>query len=863
MRKSFASAVLTFCALCAVVFALPGPAFAGTEGTAIHASDFDGASRYEIKTGGKYYLAEDTAGSIFINGAKSVTLDLNGKTINGSYTFAALAVSQSAGLKVVGPGSIKNGATGRLAAVQIANGQNGVTLTDLTVQATNAAALEIASGNVLVYGGSYTTTVNDASAASPNAIHMQYGDASSTLEASATTGVSAPSFTLKGNGTIISTGEPKSSALQSYPEFGRGCTLSDFPIQLNTNNVYSVRALLKDSDNDVLCQQEDGTFKVVSKEDVYDGAHYRILDVPNLGTVYFSDENTAKDIAQKLNLSYGSQCLVQFDASGGTAVSDKYVWVGDTVAQPASTRKGYELVGWTTDQGYTNLDTVTLFNFADSITAPLALWAVWKPNPAVAEIVGGRQYATIQEAVEAAKDGDTVRVLADTSECVTVDKAKSITLDLNGKTLTAPEDYDENDHGVIKITAAAKLKITNGTINSHLNGTESSRSECCIYVSQDAGAAVDVSELSLTGLMAAVNASSGTFRFLGDKNKVETENNADCALLFGGSAKATIEGGEFKNDGLNNYADQGCVLLDGSATLDIKGGTFDDAISVTGDAASLTIEGGEFARANNASAVVANKVFYKSSSSSGYEVVDVKTARENARWVVTDAGVDPKTKVYTDSEKDAREYFETGATNGKGMWDELSSESTLHKMHKVQFVSGSTVRSTSYLESDVDEYGELPKVSAPAGYSFGGWFVGKTEVKADDAPTDELDYNVSVLAKWVADEKKDDSDSKGDSEDEDSDDKDDSDGKNDDTDDSGDKNNEKGDPRDESNGGENSQNPSSPEGATSKNVAKTKTIVSKSGILPTTGDFASAGAVILGLCGIAAVGADRLRRRRQ
>lgn len=862
MRKSFASAVLTFCALCAVVLALPGPALAGTEGTAIRASDFGSTSRYEITTGGKYYLAEDTAGSIFINGAKDVTLDLNGKTINGSDNYAALAVSQSPSLKIVGPGSIKNGA-GRLAAVQIANASNLVRLTDIAVSATNAAALEIASGEVIVQGGSYTTTVNDASAASPNAIHMQYGDASSTLTASATTGVSAPSFTLKGNGTIISTGEPKSSVRQSYPTFGRGCTLSDFPIQLNDQNAYSVRALLEDSSSDVLCQQEDGTFKVVSKDDVYDGAHYRILNVPNLGTVYFSVENTAKDVADKLGLSYESQCKVQFNTSGGTAVGDKYVWAGDTVAQPTSTRKGYELVGWTTDQNYTNLDTVTLFDFTNSITAPLTLWAVWRPDPAVAEIVGGRQYATIQEAVDAAKDGDTVRILADASECVEVEKAKSITLDLNSKTLTAPEDYDENDCGVIKITAAANLNITNGTINSRLNGTESSRSECCIYVSKDAGANVDATGLSLTGHMAAVNASSGTFRFLGDKNKVETGNNADCALLFDGSVKATIEGGEFKNGGLNNYADQGCVLLNGSATLDIKGGTFDDAISVKGDAASLTIEGGEFARANNASAVIAKKVFYKSSSSNGYAVVDVQAARENARWVVTDAGADPKTKVYTDGERDAREYFETGAVDGEGKWGELSDGSTLHKMHKVQFVSGSTVLSTSYLESDVDEYGELPKVSAPTGYSFGGWLAGNTEVEADDAPTDELDYNVSVMPKWVADEKKDDSDSKGDSDDKDSDDKDDSDGKNDDEDDSDGKNDEKGDPRDESNSGENPEASSSPKGTTSKNAVTTKTTVVKNGILPTTGDAALAGVVILGLCGIAVVGAERLRRRRQ
>ena len=68
-----------------------------------------------------------------------------------------------------------------------------------------------------------------------------------------------------------------------------------------------------------------------------------------------------------------------------------------------------------------------------ALVMALSLCSVsWATDPAVAK-VGDQEYATLEEAIDAAKRNDTVTLLADTRENVTIDKA--LTLDLNGHTL--------------------------------------------------------------------------------------------------------------------------------------------------------------------------------------------------------------------------------------------------------------------------------------------------------------------------------------------------------------------------------------------------------------------------------------------
>lgn len=73
--------------------------------------------------------------------------------------------------------------------------------------------------------------------------------------------------------------------------------------------------------------------------------------------------------------------------------------------------------------------------------------------------VGDAKYATLASAITAAKDGETVKLLADVTESVTIAADRTLTLDLNGKTLSAgkaSEALTVTGHLTIDDTSAAK-----------------------------------------------------------------------------------------------------------------------------------------------------------------------------------------------------------------------------------------------------------------------------------------------------------------------------------------------------------------------------------------------------------------------
>ena len=73
--------------------------------------------------------------------------------------------------------------------------------------------------------------------------------------------------------------------------------------------------------------------------------------------------------------------------------------------------------------------------------------------------IGAIGYATLADALAAAKDGETVKLLADVTESVTIAADRTLTLDLNGKTLSAgkaSEALTVTGHLTIDDTSAAK-----------------------------------------------------------------------------------------------------------------------------------------------------------------------------------------------------------------------------------------------------------------------------------------------------------------------------------------------------------------------------------------------------------------------
>lgn len=74
--------------------------------------------------------------------------------------------------------------------------------------------------------------------------------------------------------------------------------------------------------------------------------------------------------------------------------------------------------------------------------------------------VGGTEYQTLASAIAAAKNGDTVTLLTDTTEDVSISGIKDLTLDLGGKTLT----NTGKGKATLFVGGGASVSVKNGSI---------------------------------------------------------------------------------------------------------------------------------------------------------------------------------------------------------------------------------------------------------------------------------------------------------------------------------------------------------------------------------------------------------------
>ena len=173
--------------------------------------------------------------------------------------------------------------------------------------------------------------------------------------------------------------------------------------------------------------------------------------------------------------------------------------------------------------------------------------------------VNGVGYATLADAIDAAKDGDTVTLLADATEDVAINK--NITLDLGGKTLT----NTNSGKATISVSNGATATVKNGSV---VGGTS-------FYTIQNNGTATleDVTATagntgsSMIDNWGTLTITSGTYT--GGLNVVKSEEGS----------KLTITGGTFTLDyATNGYT--GVVFAYGDTT--ISGGEFIQSLTTTG-----------------------------------------------------------------------------------------------------------------------------------------------------------------------------------------------------------------------------------------------------------------------------------------
>lgn len=177
----------------------------------------------------------------------------------------------------------------------------------------------------------------------------------------------------------------------------------------------------------------------------------------------------------------------------------------------------------------------------------------------VAEI-GSQGYESLQEAVAAAEDGQTVTLLADAAEDVVI--SKSITLDLGGKTLTNTN------------VGKATISVTSGTVTVKNGNVVGGNDYYNIEAKKDANLTLtDVTATagntgsSMIDNYGTLTITSGTYT--GGLNVVKSEEGS----------KLTITGGTFTRETAPRWGITGTVLVYGTTT--ITGGTFNEKSTST------------------------------------------------------------------------------------------------------------------------------------------------------------------------------------------------------------------------------------------------------------------------------------------
>lgn len=272
-----------------------------------------------------------------------------------------------------------------------------------------------------------------------------------------------------------------------------------------------------------------------------------------------------------------------------------------------------------------------------------------KDFKAVASI-GTKKYSSLQKALDAAEEGDTVTVISDvemTNSVVISGKAVTLNLgeytiyDKNSDVITSEDDI----WGLIALENGAKLTICgNGTIDCNYTPTESGWTGMAYAIDVDATSELIVNSGCITNsnggiqTYGKVTVNNGTF---------VSHNGGTCIMAVGSSANVTVNDGVFKDSVEDDdvYTGSGAVWAGFGATININGGTYDfaadpehdnivwtlfpaqNAISGYGSNANMTVSGGTFVNFNPATDVV---IDYSSSTgftfggvvAENYEVVE-------------------------------------------------------------------------------------------------------------------------------------------------------------------------------------------------------------------------------------------------
>lgn len=556
MKRKLLSVLLTFCLAFSL---LPTAALADGEGTpalaevsAAVGTALPAAVDGVITLGNdSYVMSEDTTAFVNVPAGVTATLDLGGKTLTNKADEHTIIVENGATLTITGNGIVDNVSHGKGAIVN--------------------------SGEVTLNGGTFKRSAEKGT-------YSSYGNGGNSWYTIANYG------TMEINtGVTVENAGGYSSMIRNGGEATADCNLTirggNFTGGVNTVKNDSFGVLTINGGN--FSNTAQYVIMNWNKAEITAGT-FQTLDTASavlFTSAYGGDANTVG----KLTISGG-----EFKHASDTQemIVDHYDASNSGTAAVTGGKFDADISAYVPDGYILNNGTVEKLGETNAVAK-----------------VGDTYYKTLAGAVAAA-DNNTVTLLKDVTADITIPAGKTMTLDLNGKTLTNVNDHTILNNGNLTITGTGKVDnishakgalYNKGTVV--VNGGTFDRSKENGKTSNDSGSnswytIKNVGSMTIhdgaTVQTAGNNTTLGKFSSLVsngyfDANDYSTNKGLDQPIL-------TIDGGTFRG-GLNT------IKNDDRAKLTINGGTFSNyyqAVVQNHNIAEIT--GGTFTAASDANA---------------------------------------------------------------------------------------------------------------------------------------------------------------------------------------------------------------------------------------------------------------------
>ena len=426
---------------------------------------------------------------------------------------------------------------------------------------------------------------------------------------------------------------------------------------------------------------------------------------------------------------------VSYNTHGDDVVNsvqiEKGTKIGDENLPSLPNRNEYVFEGWSTTEDGNTIDGNYIVNGAITLHAVFAI-----PNVTAIVNDADHRYNTLQNAINAATtSGDTVILLKDVTEKVTVASGQNITLNLHNHAINSS----------IAITNNGSLKIENGTITNGsgtsnvivnddnatmvLDNVTLSSNAGSGAINNDPGAMLTVKDCSFvtTGSRQAIYNDGATLRIEG--NTTISSSASDRAAVHNrNGGTATIKSGTITSTGAYAVYNEG-----ETATLII--GTQDGVV----DTANPTITGKTWGVVSHIPFSLYDGTIRGKTYSVGYTTLTGgnpgtgNTSADNTNTLTPTANIEVDTNV-------------TNTTDGDYTVRYLEQQST---KYRIDFDGNGGTSTQSYIVIDPGEQlGELPSASRP-NYDFDDWWTDPEngeKISSTTTPTQSTTY----YAHWTA-----------------------------------------------------------------------------------------------------------------